>query len=127
MKAASKSRQFYVVDQLLLSGGPLDDTIDPRSLDEEGTTGPIEDLVDLSVDDKEPSKVLKNGKNLSEKIREAISEFLRQNLYVFAWAYSDMEEIDPSIMSHRLNIDPSKKPVRQKRRAMDAERYQALK
>ena len=30
-------------------------------------------------------------------------------------------------MSHRLNIDPSKKPVRQKRWAMDAERYQALK
>ena len=38
-----------------------------------------------------------------------------------------MEGIDPSIMSHHLNIDPSRKPVRQKRRGMDAERYKAFK
>ena len=57
-----------------------------RSPDEEGTTGLIEDLVDLPVSDKEPSKVLKIGKNLPDGIREAISEFLRQNLDVFAWA-----------------------------------------
>ena len=37
-----------------------------------------------------------------------------------------MKRINPNIMSHRLNIDPNKKPVRQKRQAMDAERYQAL-
>ena len=79
------------------------------------------------MDDKEPSKVLKIGKNLSEEVWEAIFEFLRQNLDVFAWAHSDMEGIDPSVMSHRLNINPSRKPIRQKRRAMDVERYQALK
>ena len=72
MKAASKQRQFHVVDQWPLSEGPLDDTIDPRSPDEEGTIGPIEDLVDLSVDDKEPSKVLKIGKNLPKEIRGVI-------------------------------------------------------
>ena len=37
-----------------------------------------------------------------------------------------MEGINPSIMSHSLNIDSSRKSIRQKRRAMDAERYQAL-
>ena len=79
------------------------------------------------MDYKEPSKVLKIGKNLFEEIWGAISEFLRWNLDVFAWAHSDIEGIDPSIMSHCLNIDPSRKLVRQKRRAMDAERYQALK
>ena len=94
MKATSKPRQFHVVDQRPLSEGPLNDTIDPRSPDEEGTTGPIEDLVDLPVSDKEPSKVLKIGKNMSNGIREAISEFLRQNLNVFAWAHSNMEGID---------------------------------
>ena len=127
MKAASKPRQFHVVDQRPPSEGPLDDIIDPRLPDEEGTTGPIEDLVDLQVSDKEPSKVLKIGKNLPDGIREAISEFLRQNLDVFAWAHSDMEGIDLGIMSHCLNVDLNRKPVRQKRRAMDTERYQALK
>ena len=38
-----------------------------------------------------------------------------------------MEGIDPSTMSHYLNIDPSRKSVKQKRRAMDTERYQPLK
>ena len=46
---------------------------------------------------------------------------------MFPWANLDMEGIDLSIMSHRLNIDPNKKLGIQKRRAMDAERYQALK
>ena len=46
---------------------------------------------------------------------------------MFAWAHPDMEGIDPNIMSHRLNINPNRKPVRQNRRAMDTERYQALK
>ena len=38
-----------------------------------------------------------------------------------------MEGIDPSIMSHCLNVDPSRKPVRQKRWAIGTNRYQALK
>ena len=62
VKAASKPRQFHVVDQRPPSKGPLDDTIDLRSSDEEGTTGPIEDLVDLPVSDKELSKVLRLGR-----------------------------------------------------------------
>ena len=46
---------------------------------------------------------------------------------VFTWAHSDTERINPSVMSHRLNVDQSRKAVRQKRQAMDTERYQALK
>ena len=84
MKATSKLRQFYIVDQRPPREGPLDDTIDPRLLDEEETTEPIKDLVDLPVSDKEPFEVLKIKKNLLDGIREAISEFLRQNLNVFA-------------------------------------------
>ena len=127
MKTASKSRQFHVVDQRPPSERSHKDTIDLRSPNKEGATGPIEDLVDLPVSDKEPSKVLKIGKNLLDGIREAISEFLIQNLDVFAWAHSNMEGIDPSVMSHRLNVDPSRKLVKQKRQDMDTERYQALK
>ena len=101
-----------IVDQCPLSEGPFDNTIDLRSLDEEATTGPIEDLVDLPVDDKEPSKVLKLGKNLFDELREAISTFLKQNLFVFAWKHLDMEGIDPAIMCHYLNLDLDKKLVK---------------
>ena len=110
----SRPRQVNIVDQWPPSEGPLDDTIDPRSPNEEAITRPIEDLVDLSLDDKELSKVLKLGKNLSDEPREAISAFLKQNLDMFAWTHSDMEGIDPEIMCHRLDIDSHRKPVRQK-------------
>ena len=66
------------------------------------------------MDNKEPMKVLKLGKNLSEELREAISTFLKSNLDVFSWKHSDMEGINPKVMSHRLNLDYEKKPIRQK-------------
>ena len=84
VRSASRPRQVNIIDQWPPSEGPLDDTIDPRSLDEEATTRPIEDLVDLPVDYKEPTKVLKLRKNLSNQLREAISTFLKKNLEVFA-------------------------------------------
>ena len=63
---------------------PLDDTIDPRSFDKEASTRPIKDLVDLPVDNKEPTKVLKLRKKFSDELREAISTFLKENLDAFA-------------------------------------------
>ena len=68
VRNASRPRHVNIVDQWPPSEGPLDDTIDPRLPDDEATIGPIEDLVDLSVDDKEPSKVLKLGKNLFDEL-----------------------------------------------------------
>ncbi|KAM2268381.1 hypothetical protein ACFX1S_046509 [Malus domestica] len=39
----------------------------------------------------------------------------------------DMPSISPNIICHRLSIDPKTKPMRQKRRSYDAERYEAMK
>ena len=71
--------------------------------------------------------MLKIEKNFSTELREAISIFLKSNLYVFAWKHSDMEGIDPKVICHLLNLDIDKKSIRQKRQAMDTEHYQALK
>ncbi|KAM1810239.1 hypothetical protein ACFX12_027024 [Malus domestica] len=38
-----------------------------------------------------------------------------------------MSGISPDIICYRLSIDPNTKPVRQKRRSYDAERYEAMK
>ena len=48
------------------------------------TQGYLEDLVNLLVDDKEPTKLLKLRKNLSDELREAISTFLKENQDVFS-------------------------------------------
>ena len=37
-----------------------------------------------------------------------------------------MPGIDPQIMSHRLNVDPGARPVKQKRRGMSTKRQQVV-
>ena len=98
---------------------------DPREIDDEVKTGPVQDLEELSID--ESSKTLKIGVKLQEPVRAEMIAFLRSNLDIFAWQHSDMVGIDPNVICHRLNIDTTKRPVRKKRRAMDPERYVALK
>ena len=96
----------------------VDDTLDPRAHEEKSEliTGPVEELVAISVDVKNPSKVLKLGKNLTDETRQAITLFLMKNLDVFAWSHEDMVDIDPpKVMCHRLTIDPNHWPIRKKR------------
>ncbi|MFX5245181.1 hypothetical protein ABTD35_20490, partial [Acinetobacter baumannii] len=45
---------------------------------------------------------------------------------VFAWSHADLEGIDPDVATHRLNVDPGYKPVRQKLRGASTERAQAM-
>ncbi|CAL2259801.1 unnamed protein product [Prunus armeniaca] len=42
--------------------------------------------------------------------------FLQNNKDMFAWSPSDMPDIDPNIISHRLHVNPVSKPMVQKRR-----------
>lgn len=53
-------------------------------------------------------------------LRSQIVDFLQGNSDVFAWSHEDMPGIDPSVILHRLNVDPSYKPVKQKRWLVDA-------
>ena len=83
--------------------------------------GPVEGLVEVAVCEHEPTRVLL-GENLSCKLKEELTHFLKANLGVFAWTHEDMVGIHLDVMCHRLNINPDFKPIRQKRRAVDAER-----
>lgn len=67
------------------------------------------------------------GSHLTAELREQLARFLRVNLDVFAWFHDDMVGIDLDMMCHRLNINPSKKRVHQKRRLVSGERAEALK
>jgi hypothetical protein len=52
--------------------------------------------------------------------------FLRHNSDVFAWSHEDMPGIDPSVIVHKLNVDPNYRPVKQRRKTFAAERNQAV-
>ncbi|CAL8992010.1 unnamed protein product [Prunus brigantina] len=67
------------------------------------------------------------GTSLSQELRSDLVTFLCLNSEVFAWSYNDMPGISPDIISHHLSVNPVIRPVRQKRRAYDPERYKAMK
>ena len=46
---------------------------------------------------------------------------------MFAWSHEDMLGIDPSVITHRLNVHPSSKFVRQKKRMFAPKRDNAIK
>ena len=45
---------------------------------------------------------------------------------VFAWKQKDMGGVNPEVITHKLNVNPSFKPVKQKRRSFALERQKAI-
>jgi hypothetical protein len=87
---------------------------------------PTEELEVIALDDDEPSKTTSIGTKMDRTIREALIGFLKSNLDVFAWTHDDMPGIDPATICHKLNVDPSIRPIKQKRRVFAPDRNQAI-
>ncbi|XP_052299748.1 uncharacterized protein LOC127903121 [Citrus sinensis] len=100
--------------------------LDPRILKDEMRGTPVEDLISVSICATDPTKTVKVGSNLSEEQREKLITFLCEHLDVFAWFHSDIPGIPHSLSCHKLNVSPHNKPVKQKRRAFNQERYDAI-
>ena len=88
---------------------------------------PTEALEDIPLDKDDPGKSTRIGVDLEAKIKNGLIRFLRENIVVFAWSHEDMLGIDPSVITYRLNVYPSSKPVRQKKRVFAPERDNAIK
>uniref|UniRef100_A0A2N9ICH8 Uncharacterized protein n=1 Tax=Fagus sylvatica TaxID=28930 RepID=A0A2N9ICH8_FAGSY len=87
---------------------------------------PTEELEEIVLDDEKPSKTTSIGTKMDRTIREAMISFLKSNLDVFAWTHDDMPGIDPATICHKLNVDPSIRPTKQKRRVFAPDRNQAI-
>ena len=88
---------------------------------------PIEVLEDISLDEKNPERCTRVGAYLEERIKKDLVCFLRKSIDVFAWSHEDISGIDPSVITHCLNVYPSSKPVWQKKRVFAPERDNAIK
>ena len=86
---------------------------------------PSEELEPVPLDDN-PEHLAYIGSKLTEDLISLLTHFLRQNRDIFAWKQADMGGIDPAIISHRLNINPSFKLVKEKRRSFAPERQKAI-
>ena len=87
---------------------------------------PSEELEPVQIDDN-PEHLAYIGSRLAEDLRHPLIHFLKQNKDVFAWKQEDMEGIDPIIITHRLNVSPSFKLVKQKRRSFAPKRQKKKK
>ena len=87
---------------------------------------PSEELDTIELEEGRPERTTKIGAKLPPKVKGSLVQFLKDNKDVFAWSHEDMPGINPSIISHKLNVDPSLPPVKQKRRVFAPERNNAI-
>ena len=106
----------------------MDEQIQMMNIEEKRMVAePIEVLEDVSLNENNPERCTRVGGDLEEKIKKDLVRFLRKSIDVFAWSHEDMSGIDPSVITHCLNVYPSSKPVRQKKIVFAPERDSAIK
>ena len=114
----SASMKQKAVDNIYLDELEMRDEVNTRP-------EPSEEMEPVPLDDN-PKHLAYIGSKLLEDLRSLLTHFLRQNKDVFAWTQADMGGIDPAIITLRLNVSPSFKPVKQKRRSFTLERQKAI-
>ena len=79
-------------------------------------------LEDIPLEEGNPEKFTRIGTSMKEKTKQDLVQFLRENIDVFPLSREDMPGIDPSVITHLLNVYPSSKLVCQKKRVFAPER-----
>ena len=88
---------------------------------------PTEVLEDILLQENDPKKFTRIGISMKEKAKKDLVQFLRKSIDIFALSYDDMPRIDPSVITHRLNVYPFSKPVHQKKRVFTPKWDKAIK
>nr|XP_023895560.1 uncharacterized protein LOC112007449 [Quercus suber] len=86
----------------------------------------VEALEVVELIEGEMTKTTRIGTTLSPEMRTRLIQFLRENLDVFAWSHDNMPGISSEVIQHKLNVDPEKRLVKQRRRTFAPERDQAI-
>ena len=92
--------------------------MDELDMRDEVTTrpAPLEELEHVQLGDH-PEHLVYIGSKLAEDIRSPLIRFLEQNMEVFSRKHEGMGGVDPAVITHKLNVNPSFKSVKQKRRS----------
>ena len=71
---------------------------------------PLEELEPVQLDNQ-PEHLAYIISKLAEDVKDLLIRFLKQNVDVFALKQEDMGGIDPAVITHKLNVATSFKPV----------------
>ena len=98
------SMKQKVVDNIHMDELYMRDELNTRPM-------PLEELELIQLDDK-PEHFTYIGSKLAEDVKDLLIRLLKKNVEVFAWKQEDMGGINPAVITHKLNVIPSFKPVK---------------
>jgi len=101
---------------------PREEKVTRAEIAQEKRLRPAEEVLEREIDGKR----FKLGKSLGQETQDKIAEVIAQHLDAFAWSSSDIPDIDPDFLCHRLTMDPQVQPVCQRRRKFNDERRQVI-
>ena len=81
-----------------------------------------QDVVEILMDPDDPESKVYIGSGILGEMKEELISFLKTRKTTFAWKHEDMTGISKDVITHKLGIDRSVKPIHQKRRKFAPER-----
>lgn len=69
----------------------------------------------LNIDSSISKRCVGIRTELNEAFKSELVQFLRENVSTFTWSMDDMKGIHLNITYHELDVDPTYKPIKQKR------------
>ena len=87
---------------------------------------PVDQLEEILIRGEDPTKIVEVGGGLDPEIKKDLVKLLREYNDIFTWSHEEMPVIPFSLAVHRLAVDATFKPIKQKRRHFNAERNAAV-
>jgi len=76
-------------------------------------TGNVEKVL---LEEEQPERTIQLGRDIAAPDRQSLFSLLQEYKDVFMFGPEEMLGIAPTVMEHRLNVDPHHRPVIQKKR-----------
>lgn len=86
----------------------------------------VENLKEVAASGSKKNRTFLIGASLTDREKKELTVLLRNNLDIFAWEPYELPGIDPSVVCHRLHIDPAFNPIAQKARRTAPEKAKAV-
>jgi len=99
---------------------------EPKLDKEKDQIAPTEDTKKVALNQLEIAKQVTIGTELYPSEEADLLKFLQNHEATFAWSASDLQGVDRKLIEHELNIDPMKKPRKQKLRKMSDDKIAAV-
>jgi len=117
-------------NRLMMKGGifsvtsrpPREDGVTQEEIIRENRSEPAGGVVEREI----RGKMFKLGQSLSRESQDQIFEVIARHLDAFALSATDMPGIDPDFLCHRLTMDPSVRPIRQRGRKFNEDKRQVI-